>query len=115
VGYNFVIGNGTDSSDGEVEVTFRWRNQKTGAHCGGTWRNWANKNAIGICLVGDFNRTIPTRRQMWSLAKLIRFLQNRYGISKSRIYSHNTTPGASPTDCPGRKFPMAKLKSMPDF
>ncbi len=115
VGYNFVIGNGTDSGNGQVEVTFRWRKQKTGAHCGGTPGNWANKEAVGICLVGNFNQTVPTRRQMQSILKLIRFLQNRYRIPKSRIYGHKTTPGAGPTDCPGRNFPMARLKSMLSF
>ena len=112
VGYDFVIGNGDDSGDGQVEVTFRWRNQKIGAHCGGTRGNWANREAVGICLVGNFNHTVPTTRQMESLVKLIRFLQNRYGIPKSRVYGHNTTPGARKTECPGKKFPMAKLKSM---
>jgi len=112
VGYDFVIGNGSDSGDGEVEVTFRWRGQKTGAHCGGTPGNWANEEGIGICLVGDFDKTRPTWRQMRSLVKLVRFLQKRYGISKSRVYGHNTTPGAHKTDCPGKNFPMAKLKSM---
>jgi len=42
VGYDFVIGNGTNSGDGEVEVTFRWQGQIAGAHCGGTIGNWAN-------------------------------------------------------------------------
>jgi len=112
VGYDFVIGNGTDSGDGEVEVTFRWRKQIPGAHCGGTDNNWANRDGIGICLVGDFNHTVPTARQMQSLLRLIRFLQKRYGISKNRIYGHKTTPGARVTDCPGRRFPMARLKSM---
>ena len=111
VGYDFVIGNGTDSGDGEVEITFRWRQQRTGAHCK-TPDNWANESAVGICLVGNFNQTVPTSQQMQSLVKLIRFLQRRYGISKSRIYGHGTTPGARATDCPGNKFPMAKLKSM---
>ena len=115
VGYDFVIGNGIDSGNGQVEVTYRWRKQKTGAHCGGTPGNWANKDAVGICLVGDFNRTMPTWRQMRSLVKLVSFLQSRYGIPKSRIYGHRTTPGAGPTDCPGKNFPMAKLKSMLDF
>jgi len=114
VGYDFVIGNGTDSGDGQVEVTFRWRNQITGAHCGGTHRNWANKEAVGICLVGNFNQTLPTTRQVRSVVKLIRFLQERYGIAKSRVFGHNTTPGARPTDCPGKSFPMAELKSMLD-
>ena len=115
VGYDFVIGNGTNSGNGEVEVTYRWQKQIPGAHCGGTAGNWANKEGVGICLVGDFNRTLPTSLQMQSLAKLVRFLQNRYGTPKSRIYGHNTTPGASITDCPGRNFPMARLKSMLDF
>jgi hypothetical protein len=114
VGYDFVIGNGTDSGDGEVEVTYRWREQVTGAHCGGTAGNWANRDAVGICLVGNFNQTLPTSRQMQSLARLIRFLQSRYGIPKSHIYGHNTTPGASITDCPGKRFPMAWLKLMLD-
>ena len=114
IGYDFVIGNGTNSGDGQVEVTFRWRQQRTGAHCK-TPDNWANRNAVGICLVGNFNQTLPTARQMRSLVKLVRFLQNRYGIQKSRIYGHNTTPGAGATDCPGKKFPMAWLKSMLDF
>ena len=115
VGYDFVIGNGTDSGDGQVEVTFRWRNQKTGAHCGGTPGNWANKDAVGICLVGNFNQTVPTMQQMQSLVNLIRFLQKRYGISRNSVYGHNTTPGANPTDCPGKNFPMVRLKSILDF
>jgi len=112
VGYDFVIGNGTDSGDGQVEVTFRWREQIPGAHCGGTPNNWANKDGIGICLVGDFSRREPSSRQMQSLLRLILFLQKRYGIPKSRIYGHKTTPGARVTDCPGDSFPMARLKSM---
>lgn len=115
IGYDFVIGNGTDSGDGEVEVTFRWRNQIPGAHCGGTYKNWANRDAVGICLVGNFNQSAPTMRQMQSLVRLVRFLQKRYGISKSRIYGHKNTPGARVTDCPGRRFPMARLKSMLDL
>jgi hypothetical protein len=115
VGYDFVLGNGTNSGDGQVEVTIRWQKQQTGAHCGGTPGNWANKNAIGICLVGNFNNTVPTVRQMQSLLNLVRFLQKRYGIPKSRIYGHKDTPGAQITECPGRKFPMDKLKSMLDF
>jgi N-acetyl-anhydromuramyl-L-alanine amidase AmpD len=112
VGYDFVIGNGTDSPDGEVEVTFRWREQKVGAHCGGTPDNWANKDAVGICLVGDFSMNIPTAAQMRSLVELVRFLQRRYSIPKSCIYGHKNTPGARVTECPGKAFPMAKLKSV---
>ena len=114
IGYDFVIGNGTNSGNGRVEVTYRWREQKTGAHCK-TPGNWANRDAVGICLVGDFNNTRPTAEQMRSLVKLVRFLQKRYGIAQSRIYGHGSTPGAHATDCPGKNFPMAKLKSVLDY
>ena len=112
VGYDFVIGNGTDSGNGEVEVTFRWRRQIAGAHCGGTPDNWANVDAVGICLVGNFDYGAPTTQQMESLLKLVRFLKTRYGISNSSIYGHKDTPGARVTDCPGNQFPMARLKMM---
>ena len=113
VGYDFVIGNGTDSGDGQVEVTFRWREQRTGAHCK-TPNNWANEHSIGICLVGNFDQSVPTRRQMQSLLRLVRFLQKRYGIPKSRIYGHKDTPGARVTHCPGKNFPMWRFKSLLD-
>jgi hypothetical protein len=113
IGYGFVIGNGNGSGNGQVEVTFRWRQQITGAHCGGTLNNWANEDGIGICLIGDFTKTVPTYRQMDSLVKLVRFLQDRYKIPKSRIYGHRTTPGyKNGTKCPGKYFPMTKLKKM---
>jgi hypothetical protein len=113
IGYDFVIGNGTNSGDGQIEVTFRWKQQITGAHCK-TDNNWANKDGIGICLVGHFNNYPPSARQMQSLAELVRFLQKRYNIDTSRIYGHGTTPGARVTDCPGHMFPMARFKSMLD-
>jgi hypothetical protein len=89
VGYDFVIGNGSDSGDGEIEVTFRWRQQVTGAHCK-TPDNWANEYGIGICLVGNFENKRPTKRQMDALVKLTDFLQKRYRIPQSRIYGHET-------------------------
>jgi len=112
VGYNFVIGNGSGSGNGQVETTFRWTGQKTGAHCKTDESNWANKSAVGICLVGNFDNSRPSRNQMASLMKLVRFLSERYDIPASRIYGHNTTPGHSTnTSCPGRNFPMSYVKT----
>jgi len=111
VGYDFVIGNGTGSSNGQIEPTFRWTGQKTGAHCK-TPSNWANESAIGICLIGNFNNTRPTSAQMASLTKLVKFLSNRYGIPASKIYGHKDVPGhITATDCPGRNFSMSSLKA----
>jgi len=111
IGYDFVIGNGSYSVDGQVEVTFRWREQRTGAHTG-TSDNWANEDGIGICLVGDFNQSYPSEAQMQSLARLVKFLQARYKIPASRIFGHGNTPGGHATDCPGRNFSMWRIKSM---
>lgn len=112
VGYDFVIGNGSDSGDGEIEATFRWRRQIAGAHCGGTPNNWANEYGVGVCLVGDFTKTRPTARQLQSLTKLTKYLKQRYGISKHKIYGHRETPGYSGgTICPGPNFPMYRFKS----
>jgi hypothetical protein len=111
VGYDFVIGNGSNSGDGQVEATYRWRGQLAGAHCGGTPGNWANEEGIGICLVGDFNRYPPTAKQREALVHLVRYLQQRYQIPKNRIWGHGSTPGGHKTDCPGRYFNMTWFKS----
>lgn len=113
IGYDFVVGNGNGSGNGQVEVTYRWRQQIAGAHCGGTPRNWANEEAIGICMVGDFTKTAPTAGQLRSLAKLVSFLQSKYRIPSSRIYGHGSTPGyTGGTMCPGDRFSMAAFKRM---
>ena len=112
VGYDFVIGNGRGSGSGQVEVTYRWRNQKVGAHCKST-NNWANIDGVGICLIGDFTKTVPTGGQMQSLAKLVSFLQLRYRIPDSYIYGHDDTPNhTTATLCPGPKFPWGTFRRM---
>lgn len=111
VGYDFVIGNGSKTPDGFIETTFRWKQQVAGAHCGGTPENWANEFGIGICLVGDFDKVSPSKKQLESLTKLVNFLSSRYGIPKSHIYGHGTTPGSKGTRCPGKRFSIAKLKA----
>jgi len=112
IGYDFLIGNGSGSNNGEVETTFRWTGQKTGAHCKTDESNWANEGAVGICLVGNFDQSRPSNAQMSSLMKLVRFLSQRYDIPASRIYGHNTTPGHSTTtSCPGRYFPLSYVKN----
>lgn len=112
IGYDFVIGNGSGCGNGEVDSTFRWTEQRTGAHCKTDASNWANESAVGICLIGNFNDSRPTSSQMTSLKKLVRFLSERYDIPASKIYGHNTTPGHSTnTSCPGKYFPMSSVKS----
>ena len=97
--YDFVIGNGTGSADGAVEVGYRWREQKRGAHAG---NDLMNIEGIGICLVGDFTKTRPTSAQMRSLSRLCNFLSSYCGIPRESFRLHGDVRR---TDCPGPLFP----------
>src|SRR5580692_5221603 len=77
LGYHFVIGNGTNSGDGQIEVGPRWPKQKWGAH-DNALDNRYNTNGIGICLVGNFNDTRPTPKQLHSLLRLVVYLMRTY-------------------------------------
>jgi len=108
VGYHFVIDNGTKGKDdGQIEVSPRWLNQENGSHCKA---GSMNTKAIGICLVGDFSREVPTSRQMDALVYLVNRLRKYYRIPMSRIMGHGQVPGAK-TECPGKNFPWRGLKS----
>lgn len=106
LGYHFVIGNGSLSGDGQVEIGPRWRTQKHGAHTKVRGHEEFNQLGIGLCLVGNFNETKPTEAQMRSLASMIRCLMDRYNIPKSRILGHGML---APTDCPGKRFDFQDL------
>ncbi len=103
LGYHFVITNGHGGPDGHVEVGPRWVAQKHGAHCGGTPGNAYNEHGIGICLVGNFERHMPTSAQMASLWKLVWRLMVEYDISPENVIGHCDAPNAA-TACPGALF-----------
>lgn len=106
-GYHFVIGNGTQTRDGEVEISKRWHQQLQGAHAK-TPDNRYNEHGVGIVLVGDFEAGgRPTARQMDSLAALCRWLMGRYGIGVDAVVGHCDV---GRTCCPGRNFPWAELR-----
>ena len=107
LGYHFVIGNGTDTPDGFVEVGPRWYKQKHGAHCK-TPDNYFNEHGIGICLVGDFTQSRPTPRQLAALARLVRFLGDRCGVPPERVTTHHAIKKS--TRCPGEHFRLASLR-----
>jgi len=110
IGYDFVIDNGDGGPDGRIEMTDRWKQQIQGAHAGVGLKRY-NDHWVGICLVGDFNETRPTRAQMDSLKKLIHFLQAYCDIPDENIKFHRDVRD---TDCPGSHFPVREiLKSAP--
>jgi hypothetical protein len=106
--YHFVIGNGTSTGNGQIEVGDRWRRQINGGH---VHSDYLNNISLGICLVGDFNRDQPTRAQLDACEELIRYLRQRCG----KVGMHNIVvrphremnPPRWPTDCPGDVFPYS--------
>ncbi len=108
--YQFVIGNGSSSGDGEIEIGNRWRRQVNGGH---VHSDYLNNIALGICLVGDFNRDKPTKRQIDALEELTRYLRMRVGKIDRQfaiVKAHREiNPPRWPTDCPGDSFPYRWL------
>lgn len=105
--YHFVIGNGRDSGDGQIEVGSRWNRQLFGGHV----RNAAmNQHGIGICLVGNFEKRAPGARQLASLHALLRHFRTGGlpGGKTPQVTVHRWVD-RNHTVCPGRRFPYADL------
>jgi hypothetical protein len=102
--YHFVVGNGTSSNNGEVEVGDRWRRQINGGH---VHSDYLNNISLGICLVGDFNRDRPTKVQLEATEELIRFLRERCGRGIPVRPHREMNPPRWATDCPGDAFPYS--------
>lgn len=107
--YHFVIGNGTSSGDGEIEIGPRWTKQINGGHVAS---DYLNNIAIGICLVGDLNRDQPTKAQVAAIDELVTYLRSRVGKIKGKpaIVVPHKRINPKPTDCPGDRFPYTWLK-----
>ena len=96
--YHFVIGNGTNTPDGALEVGWRWRSQVK-----------ANRPYdIQICVVGDFNRQHMSEAQFSTLTRLVRMLEQDYSIPVRSIRRHEDIKGKH-TECPGRNFPLQRI------
>ena len=109
--YHFVIGNGTSTREGAIEIGNRWHRQIQGGH---VHSDYLNNIAIGICLVGDFNVSTPRQGQLDALAELISYLRHRVGKIQGQpaeVRAHkNINPPQWPTDCPGNQFPYDWLR-----
>jgi N-acetyl-anhydromuramyl-L-alanine amidase AmpD len=106
LGYHFVIDNGTcNKVDGQVEISPRWIKQQDGAHCRASGMNY---KAIGICLVGNFDKETVSEKQLNALVDLVRILRDYYHIPLARIKGHGQVEGAA-TDCPGKNFPWKEF------
>ncbi len=106
--YHFIIGNGRDSGDGQIEVGPRWTRQIHGGH---VRSDFMNEHGIGICMVGNFEKRSPGKRQLASLHALLEHLRGEGlpGSAAAKVTVHRWVD-RNHTVCPGKKFPYSELK-----
>lgn len=106
--YHFVIGNGRDSGNGEIEIGDRWIQQIQGGH---VRTHHVNEVGIGICLVGNFEERRPSAQQIAALTELVHYLKNDLMGGRPQFTVHREVDGNS-TLCPGRHFPTAQMRQL---
>jgi N-acetylmuramoyl-L-alanine amidase-like protein len=109
IGYHFVIGNGRGMGDGEIEPTFRWRQQLHGAHAG---NDEYNQHGIGICVVGNFDNHAPSSAQLLAVKQLVAVLKSEYRIGGNQVVGHREVRA---TACPGKHFPLSAISQLGDL
>jgi hypothetical protein len=99
-GDHFVIGNGTEAVDGEIQFSQRWNLQQSADPAPGVAR--VDRSCISICVVGDFDRSTPTAAQLKRLEQLVQTLQERFRIGADQVWVFDVAESAGGV---GRYFP----------
>ena len=103
VGYHYLIGNGRLTEDGKI---YDGRPiEMPGAHAFGH-----NKNSIGIAMIGNFDHSKPTDKQMATLSQLLVKLCGDYGLGADAIRGHRELEYAK-TACPGKYVDMDSVRT----
>ncbi len=103
---HFLIGNGDGCADGEIQLSQRWSHQRPALPPAGADR--IDPGCISICLVGDFDHTLPTSIQMRRLTQLVNSLQARFHIPRQNVLLVQQ-PGTSAGI--GRFFPATAFRN----
>jgi hypothetical protein len=112
-GYHFIIGNGTDTADGAIEVTRRWSDQKSSQHCKDAAHPAINDEGISICLIGNLDQGKPTAKQLESARLLVNYLQTKYQIPTTRVGTHAEVASGGQGGCPGKNLPRESIIPTP--
>lgn len=98
IGYHY----GLEMVDGRLTYQIGRPMTMQGAHTVGK-----NETALGICLIGNYDKVEPSHEQYFLLASLVRDLQRRFSIPIYKVYGHSTFADKT---CPGKMFNLTKLK-----
>jgi len=105
MGDHFVIGNGDGCSDGEIQIGQRWNKQLSAAPPAGARE--IDKDCISICVVGDFDRSVPTPTQVRRLGQLVNTIQGRLHIGGRGVLMIDQSGSAAST---GKYFPTTAFR-----
>jgi hypothetical protein len=105
MGDHFIIGNGDGCMDGEIQIGQRWNQQFPALPPAGA--NKIDPACISICLIGDFDRTVPSPTQLRRLGQLVGALQGQLHISQPEVLLIDTPK--SPAGV-GRYFPQTAFR-----
>ncbi len=106
LGDHFLVGNGEGVDDGHIQISHRWLKQQPAMPPEGAAE--IDNNAISICIVGDFDASLPSSQQLKRLTQLVTALQDRLNIPRDRVLVAtelvNSPAGA------GKYFPVTAFR-----
>jgi len=106
--YHYVIGNGNGIGMGEIASDRRREFNIWGGHVSAN--NMArNFLGIGICVVGNFEKSDMPARQFEALVSFTNSLMRNHEIPPDNVEFHGMIDGES-TKCPGRRFPFERFR-----
>lgn len=101
IGYHF----GIEKVRGGYEILKGRSLLEHGAHTKGR-----NKDSIGICCVGDFDKSKPNKDMIKRLVILVKELMETFHIKVDNVKAHRDY--ADYKSCPGNKFDMDIFRSL---
>ncbi|HYO08288.1 MAG TPA: N-acetylmuramoyl-L-alanine amidase [Tepidisphaeraceae bacterium] len=105
LGDHFLIGNGDGCEDGEIQIGQLWNQQLSARPPAGA--NKIDPACISICLVGDFDQTVPTQTQLRRLTQLVNALQSQLHVADESVLLIDQSK--SPAGI-GRYFPKTAFR-----
>lgn len=88
----------------------------TGAHAVGLNGSNPKYAGIGICVIGNFDKNIPSKAQCEMLIELCRAIQKQFSISAEKVIGHRDTYTfyKKPVlkTCPGKKFDFKTFRGL---
>ncbi|MBN1555119.1 MAG: N-acetylmuramoyl-L-alanine amidase [Phycisphaerae bacterium] len=100
---HFIVRSTPDAEGRWITPTGLWRQQTPGQHIYVPGKEF-NADSIGVCLIGNFDVTPPSRGQFQALLRLVRELQRSCSIPAEGVYLRRQLHDQPPL--PGNAFPV---------